>query len=505
MTAEAEHNSPDAGAPRVRFERLALAVKDLSAARSHDEIVEIARHAAREIVGAMGVAIVLRDGEHCHYIAEDSAVPLWSGQKFPLGECVSGWAMLNREQAVIADIYADPRVPHEAYRPTGIHSLVMTPVGEPEPFGALGVYWREVRQPTTDEVSALAALASCMATALQNIDLVQSLRFQARLLDAVGEAVIATDQEGKVTFWNRAAEQMYGWSSAETLGVPIIEITPTVDSKAESDAILARLQQGHGWSGELRLRRRDGTVFPALVTDTPIDNEAGEPIGVVGVSRDVSERRRAEEHRQLLMHELNHRVKNTLAIVQSLAAQTLRGDRSFGDAREDFDARLMALAGAHGLMTESEWRSVGVDDLIRRTVRPFTDGKDERFEVDGPEISLQPKTAVAFALAIHELCTNAAKYGALSVPAGRVVIRWWLARDPDGPRLRLLWRETGGPRVEAPSRRGFGSRLLERGLAAELQGRVKLDFKPEGLTCKMDVAAPFLDEEETGVLFPAPV
>lgn len=373
--------------PRVRFARLSRAVKDLSAARSHETIIDITRRAARDIAGSMGVAIVLRDGDFCHYIAEDSEAPLWTGQKFPLTACVSGWAMLNRQQVVIRDIYADERVPHDAYRPTGIHSLIMTPVGEPAPFGALGVYWRDVRDASDDEISAMAALASCMATSLQNIDLMGSL--QAEL-----------------------------------------------------------------------------------------------------------------DHKRLLVHELNHRVKNTMAIVQSLSAQTLRADRPTATARADFDSRLMALAGAHVLMTEAEWRSVPLRELVVRTIQPFAQGSGAaRFELNGPDVTLPPKTAVAFALAVHELCTNAAKYGALGVPAGRIRIDWMLAEAFSGPRLHLTWRERGGPPVTPPATRGFGARLLERGLSSELKGDVRLSFPPEGLICAIDAPAPVDDPE---ALFPLP-
>ncbi|WP_296594824.1 HWE histidine kinase domain-containing protein [Phenylobacterium sp.] len=380
-------NDPAPRAGNWRFERLSRAVKDLSAARTHGAIIDITRRAAREIAGSLGVAIVLRDGDRCHYIAEDSEVPLWMGQRFPLESCVSGWAMLNRSQLVIPDIYVDDRVPHEAYRPTGVHSLIMTPVGEPEPFGALGAYWREVRTASADEISSMAALASCMATALQNIDLMGSL--QAEL-----------------------------------------------------------------------------------------------------------------DHRQLLVNELNHRVKNTMAIVQSLSAQTLRADRATADAREDFDGRLMALAGAHVLMTEAEWRSVDLRELVERTIRPFAQGAGAaRFRVSGPATTMPPKSAVAFALAVHELCTNAAKYGALKAETGHVAVDWTLEASAEGPRLRLTWRESGGPEVAEPARRGFGSRLLERGLSAELKGQVRLSFPSQGLVCTIDAPAPVDDPE---ALFPLP-
>jgi len=195
-------------------------------------------------------------------------------------------------------------------------------------------------------------------------------------------------------------------------------------------------------------------------------------------------------------------VKNTMAIVQSLSAQTLRADRPTAEAREDFDGRLMALAGAHVLMTEAEWRSAPLRELVERTIEPFASGDGAaRFSVTGPQATMPPKSAVAFALAVHELCTNAAKYGALSAETGHVSIDWTLAATAEGPRLRLTWRETGGPPVAEPARRGFGSRLLERGLSAELKGEVRLSFPPEGLVCTIDAPAPVDDPEE---LFPLP-
>jgi two-component sensor histidine kinase len=159
-------------------------------------------------------------------------------------------------------------------------------------------------------------------------------------------------------------------------------------------------------------------------------------------------------------------------------------------------------------MTEVEWRAVSVTELIGRSVRPFVEtGDAERFELTGPEVWLPPTAAVAFVLAIHELCTNAAKYGALSTAAGKVFIDWRLAPGPKSPRLQLTWRETGGPPVSPPAARGFGSRLLERGLAEELQGEVRLDFQPAGLVCHMDLWAPVdpAAEDANADLFPLPI
>lgn len=510
-----------AGRRETRFQRMAQAVRALGAARSLDDVVDVARRAARELSGAHGISVVVRDGELCRYVAEDSDFPLWRGQSFPLTVCVSGQAMLGAEQIAIADIYADPRVPHEAYRPTPVRSLVMTPVGDREPQAALGAYWTHLGEPGEEERVVLSALAACMGTALENIKLVDDLRaeaaradalrresetrlaervsaegqirFQAGLLDAVANAVIATDLTGKVLYWNHASEELYGWTRDEALGRDILSLNAAPGHDAEAADILEALKAGASWSGEIVLRRRDGSTFPALVTDSPLHNARGELIGIVGVSSDMSERHALARHQQLLINELSHRVKNTLAIIQSIARQSFRAGESPGEAREKFEARLQTLSGAHNLLTESGWKAISLRQLIERCMAPFSRSADDaRVSLDGPDLPIAPKAAVSLALALHELATNAVKHGALSTEHGRVTLGWSLDAGP-APELRLAWRETGGPPVAAARRAGFGSRLIERGLATELGGAVRLSFPPQGVVCEIDVPAPTLE------------
>ena len=189
------------------------------------------------------------------------------------------------------------------------------------------------------------------------------------------------------------------------------------------------------------------------------------PVAIAGASRDLSERKQAEELQRLLGNELNHRVKNTLATVQSIVNQTLRGAADIEVARKAVNARIVSLAGAHDLLTERSWSGADVVDLVARAVAPFATGQ---ISVDGPSVDVSPNQALALSLALHELATNAAKYGALSRPEGRVELRW---QAQDG-RLSLSWRESGGPPVAPPSRRGFGSRLIENALCRDL-GRDK--------------------------------
>jgi PAS domain S-box-containing protein len=188
------------------------------------------------------------------------------------------------------------------------------------------------------------------------------------------------------------------------------------------------------------------------------------PIAIAGASRDLSERKQAEEFQRLLANELNHRVKNTLATVQSIVNQTLRNAVDVESTRGTINARIIALAGAHDLLTDR--------------VAPFVAGQITR---DGPSVDVSPSQALALSLALHELATNAAKYGALSRSEGRVELRWKLQDD----RLDLSWREYGGPRVAPPSRRGFGSRLIETALSYDLDGQSRLEFAPEGVHCSI--------------------
>jgi len=195
-----------------------------------------------------------------------------------------------------------------------------------------------------------------------------------------------------------------------------------------------------------------------------------------------AERRRAEEHQQLLINELNHRVKNTLATVQSIAVQTLRPDRGAVEAREAFTSRLIALSTAHNVLTAERWESADLADIAQMAVAPFNEPPDAHVQVEGPGLRLKPPHALAIAMALHELGTNAVKFGALSIPGGVVRLAW---EEGAGREVRMVWEESGGPRVEAPTRRGFGTRLIQEGLARELRGQVHVEHRPAGLRCEI--------------------
>jgi two-component sensor histidine kinase len=200
----------------------------------------------------------------------------------------------------------------------------------------------------------------------------------------------------------------------------------------------------------------------------------------------------AEERQRLLTNELNHRVKNSLATVQSIVNQTLRGATDVAAARKTADARIIALAGAHDLLTARSWKAADVSDLAKRTLSPFA--TDQIF-VEGPSLDVSPSQALALSLALHELATNAVKYGALSQPSGRVEVRWSVQDEL----LDLSWRESGGPKVSPPTRRGFGSRLIEHA-SRDVSGKIRLDFAPEGLVCSITAALETIEARSQAIV-----
>jgi len=215
-------------------------------------------------------------------------------------------------------------------------------------------------------------------------------------------------------------------------------------------------------------------------------DDAGKPARVVGATVDITDRKRAELHLRLLVNELNHRVKNSLATIQAIAAQTFHAARSLPQAQEAFSARIVALAEAHDLLTRENWEGADLLDLLGRL--EALHGGPERFLTEGGSVRLSPRMALSLSMALHELATNAVKYGALSTREGQVRIAWTVVAGGAHPRLVLTWTELGGPAVSPPSRRGFGSRLIERGLAAELSGEARIDFQPDGVVCRIEAA-----------------
>lgn len=290
---------------------------------------------------------------------------------------------------------------------------------------------------------------------------------------------------------NRVSRRWQDWTGTTGLGDTWAEgLHP--DDRPRTFAVWCHsVATGEPYDIEHRIQYRDGSYRWGRSRAFPRYNDKGEICLWYGATEDIEERKQAEEHQRLLINELNHRVKNTLATVQAIAFQTLKGDISLDEARSRFEARLLALSRAHNLLTERNWDGASLDRVVAEATEHF--GGD-RVQVEGDSIWVAPRAALALALAFHELSTNAVKYGALSGERGKVCIRW----TTDGDRLLLEWKEQDGPAVFEPEGRGFGSRLIERGLAADLVGEARLRFEPDGLRCTIAASLDAIHAREVG-------
>jgi two-component system CheB/CheR fusion protein len=308
----------------------------------------------------------------------------------------------------------------------------------------------------------------------------------AAIVESSDDAIIGKDLTGIITSWNIGAERLFGYTSEEAVGRSITMLIPP-DRAQEETEILARLRRGERMEHFETVRvRKDGSPLELSLTISPIKDSAGRVIGASKIARDISQRRRAELHQQLLVNELNHRVKNTLAAVQSIAAQSLKGALDV-EHRKTFEARLVALARTHDLLSQGSWENVSLRHVLLQELAPYRSDEGTRFVVEGPDLTLNPKAALALGMAFHELATNAAKYGALSKTTGRIRVTWDILSNSEPSAIQLKWIESGGPPVQHTGRKGFGSTVIERGLSLELDGEIRIDLEPRGVVCTMQI------------------
>ncbi len=243
---------------------------------------------------------------------------------------------------------------------------------------------------------------------------------------------------------------------------------------------------------KIHYARKDGSEFWADVFINPVKDDDGATVQHFISLVDSTRYQIAQRNAAMLIDELNHRVKNTLATVQSIVSRAVRNAPDMQTVQESIETRIAALSRSHDLLGREKWDGACLDDLIREALAPFSvaEGQAKRFKISGEDIRLSPKATLALGIAFNELATNAVKYGAFSNEAGTVSVKWTLETEADGRWLCLHWRESDGPTVKPPTRKGFGSRVIEQGLAHELNGKVKLDYLPEGIVCAIDVPAP---------------
>ena len=342
---------------------------------------------------------------------------------------------------------------------------------------------------------------------LKEVALQDETEYQAARLAAIVEssddAIISKDLNGRITSWNASATRIFGYRAEEMIGESILRIIPP-ELRAEEDDILAKLRRGERIDHfETTRVRKDGRRVDISVTVSPLHNSAGTIVGASKVARDISEQKRAAALQRLLFEELNHRVKNTLATIQAIANQSLRRSASPAEFVVSFGGRIHALARAHDLLVKSEMKGSDIADVIREQVL-LGPAPDPRISCTGPSVTLDSRAGVHLSLVLHELATNARKYGALSAPSGRLTIEWQV--EATGPDLFISWREEGVPHVNAPSAHGFGTTLIERTLQSN-GGEASIRYDVGGMVCEMRLPLPRSHEplygEAAPVRFPA--
>jgi PAS domain S-box-containing protein len=282
------------------------------------------------------------------------------------------------------------------------------------------------------------------------------------------------------------SKPLFGRDSADILGRTDIEILPPESAASISALKRDVLAKGHPKDAEVRVDGGAGVHWYDLHIE-PLRDVTGGIVGLTCAAVDITERKEGEAHLRLLMRELTHRSKNLLAVIQAMARQTARQGGTIANFLERFSARLQALSRSHDLLVQESWHGASLQDLVRSQLGHYLDRDRPQVSIVGPDIHLRPEAAQSLGLALHELATNAAKYGALSRPRGRVAVEWHLSPPERGGGLEIIWKESKGPKVGEPRRRGFGSMVIEHNLARALDAEVNLDFPLEGLRCRVAV------------------
>jgi PAS domain S-box-containing protein len=311
----------------------------------------------------------------------------------------------------------------------------------------------------------------------------QQSRWLAAIVESSDDAIVSKNLDGIITSWNRGAERVFGYTAEEAIGQPITIVIPE-DRQSEEREILTRVRRGERIEHfETIRRRKHGSLISISLTVSPVRNAEGKIVGASKIARDITEQKRNQEQIAILAREAEHRSKNLLANVQA-TVNLSRSDTSEG-LKEAIAGRIQALANVHSLFAETRWIGAELSTIASHELAPYSGKGESRVRIAGGPVLLEPDAAQTIAITLHELATNAAKYGALSVANGCVSLDWSLEA---GGRLTLRWTEIGGPKVQVPTRKGFGRRIIER-MTAHLRGIARFDWREEGLVCEIVLQA----------------
>lgn len=423
----------------------------------------------REVIEALPAAIYTIDKAGCITFYNEAAEAMW-GRSPKLGDdqwCGS-WKLYWPDGTPLPHDECPMAIALKTGQPVrGVEAIAERPDGTRVPFAPYPT-------PIFDASGELVGAVNMLVDLTDRKQAEENAKRLALIVQSSDDAIISKDLNGIIKSWNRGAERLFGYTSEEVIGRPITILMPAERADEEA-SILARLRRGERIEHfETVRRRKDGSSFDISLTVSPILSADGRIIGASKIGRDITERTRAQEQQKVLLAEIMHRVKNTLATVQAIATQTLR--RAPEDERAAFTARLHALSKAHDLLTSDKWDCAPLRDVVVAALEPF---QRQRFTIEGPDTGLNASMSLQVTLALHELATNAVKYGALRSTTGVVQLRWEILEKD---RLKVCWKEVGGPPVTTPKSAGFGSILIEH----TFEG-ARFEYAPEGLTCTFEI------------------
>lgn len=304
----------------------------------------------------------------------------------------------------------------------------------------------------------------------------------ASIVESSDDAIVSKDLNGVIATFNKGAERLFGYFAEEVIGKPVMILIPE-DRQDEEVGILERIRRGERVDHfETVRRRKDGSLVSVSLTISPITDEFGKIIGASKIARDITDQKRREEQIALLAREADHRTKNLLALAQ--ATVHLSQGETTDELKKAIDGRLQALAKAHTLLAQTRWAGADLHTMVTGELSPYIQAGEARAVIEGAHLMLDPDPAQAMAMAIHELTTNAVKYGALSRSNGRVKVEWRLR---PGRKLNVCWTESGGPQVIPPRRQGFGTRVMQRMIVGQCNGDIDFNWRDEGVICEINL------------------
>jgi PAS domain S-box-containing protein len=488
MLSTAELSRRPSRAPDYEAESRALVTLAQEMAAFPEGILQKLADTALSLCHAHSAGLsLLEDGDlkrrfHWRAIAGQWSPHVNGGTPREFGPC---GAVLDRNVAMICS-HPERDFPYWAeVKPVLEEGLLIPFYVKGEALGTIWVVAHDAsRRFDSEDLRVMTNLGTFAAAAYQTLLSTNALQQAASIVESSDDAIITKNLNGIITSWNKGAGRLFGYTADEVIGKPVTILMPP-ERQNEEPVILERLQRGERIEHYETVRtRKNGSRIDISLTVSPVKNAGGKIIGASKIARDITEKKRNEAQITILAREAEHRAKNILATVQATVHLT-QSDTPEG-LKQAIEGRIHALANVHRLFVESRWTGAELDSLVKQELAAYCQEGETRARIDGPTVLLEPNTAQTVAVTLHELATNAAKYGALSVPEGRVQVEW--SRAADG-RLVLRWVETGGPPVKPPRRKGFGTRVMHGMIQGQMNGEMRFDWHAEGLICEVAIPA----------------